>query len=868
MAYSLFVNTLQVDFASVFAMEYTGMILMFKYLEDTGLRGFLEGTTSVFENAVTEFFVNAKVIAETIVSTVCNCKLVVTEDIFFATFKLPIEGITDLADIPKETIVEMLHRFSATDEPFKTSSKKIEKNFEYRMLHDIVSKFLCAKSGSFDTVTCEKFEFMFAISTGISVNWGRILFQRLLSVVQNPKKQSQGYTVPISILMETLVNDDLGASIKIHPQKRTEDTASNIEVSRPHQIEPAVTEYLAAKKKGVDKPTKRKATGEGQKKKKRKAAAMAKQIIEMPSVEIGRQVAPTNFDSEESSEPDSCPLVARRCKRKQADESSDLESTISFPIKNFAKRRRTQRQHTQMGWTGANIASQPDPIPVTPTKEECLSGQDNFMIGSEEPDRMDFDQNKQGGDDDWFKENMEFDSQMEHEGQKDTEVIAVVNKPIPFEEHYRLVLSSTWSTLLEWGETEEVSELFERRSLILYKLFEIEVEKVYHEHLANFKHDAPSMNHDYLCIRHLHKELKGSFAPVDIREINSATHFLPKIDPASKGKEILESYAFPNLVEFHCLLVLNSAYEDVSNKMSEYDKWAHFRTEVRLNTVTSMSSIAKLAKIEDQFMFLDETELVSDLLERRMLVLYKLYEIEKRALRLQAGLPLLVPESSIAGSTQDDLLMITCTMGRITSTLGTTPAQEQKRNRLRNRSRGFLPLSIGLKRKNNQLRRTKKLRGLSNRLKSRFRRLFVLNNEDRQGPSPSGLQIVRYTAHSEEHNSSDNEEDFAQSGPQPVDFPDPKLILILLKSSSLKDLLSSLGSNIDRIGVDTYITKHTTLQFWKQLENTYTGWRLVSFVIFPIANRTLQVAEMVDCLKEIRDDKKEEGPSSKKRRLL
>ncbi|KZV37722.1 hypothetical protein F511_16262 [Dorcoceras hygrometricum] len=233
---------------------------------------FLDGTTSVFENAVTEFFVNAKVIAGTIVSTVCSRKLVVTDDTFSATFKLPIAGITGLADISKETIVETCHSW-------------------------LLRYF-----------TCEKFEFMAAISTGISVNWGIILFQRFLSMVQNPKKQSQGYTVLIT-LMETLVKADLGASIKMHPQnvltsksvqtyikknqdiapegetsKRTKDTASNTEVSRPQQVELAVTESLAAKEKGVNKPTKRKATGEGQKKKKtQKAAGMAKQRIEKPS---------------------------------------------------------------------------------------------------------------------------------------------------------------------------------------------------------------------------------------------------------------------------------------------------------------------------------------------------------------------------------------------------------------------------------------------------------------------------------------------------------------------------------------------------------------------------------------------------------
>ncbi|KZV14178.1 hypothetical protein F511_14625 [Dorcoceras hygrometricum] len=38
MASSLFVNTLQVDFESVFSIEHTGMSRMFKSMEDTGLK--------------------------------------------------------------------------------------------------------------------------------------------------------------------------------------------------------------------------------------------------------------------------------------------------------------------------------------------------------------------------------------------------------------------------------------------------------------------------------------------------------------------------------------------------------------------------------------------------------------------------------------------------------------------------------------------------------------------------------------------------------------------------------------------------------------------------------------------------------------
>ncbi|KZV26596.1 hypothetical protein F511_34992 [Dorcoceras hygrometricum] len=141
-------------------MEHIGMTRIFESLEDTGLKGFLEGTTSVFENVVTEFFVNAKVIAGTIVSSVCNRKLVITEDVFSTTFRLPTEGMTGFLDIPKDTVMEMHSRISATDVPFKTTRKKREMKVEYHLLHDIIAKSLCAKAGSFDTVTSEKFELM------------------------------------------------------------------------------------------------------------------------------------------------------------------------------------------------------------------------------------------------------------------------------------------------------------------------------------------------------------------------------------------------------------------------------------------------------------------------------------------------------------------------------------------------------------------------------------------------------------------------------------------------------------------------------------------------------------------------------------
>ncbi|KZV29236.1 pentatricopeptide repeat 5 [Dorcoceras hygrometricum] len=73
--------------------------------------------------------------------------------------------------------------------------------------------------------------------------------------------------------------------------------------------------------------------------------------------------------------------------------------------------------------------------------------------------------------------------------------------------------------------------------------------------------------------------------------INWATHFLPKIDLAAKGKEVMEEFARPNPVEEHCLLVIQSAWEVMSSKMSSFDEWARFRTKVRLNSIKSMTLI-------------------------------------------------------------------------------------------------------------------------------------------------------------------------------------------------------------------------------------------------------------------------------------
>ncbi|KZV36560.1 hypothetical protein F511_23589 [Dorcoceras hygrometricum] len=174
-------------------MKHDGMKKMFKSLEDTWLKGFLEAFDLVYEGDVIEFFVNVKVIVGTIVSSMGNRKMALTKDVFTEVFGLSTEGLTTFMDITKESVVEMRSLFSGSDEPFRAPNKKKGMKMEFRLLHDIVAKALCTKAGSFDVV--------------------------LLSMVNNSKRQSQGFAVQVSVLLEKLVKTDLGDSVNLHPQK-------------------------------------------------------------------------------------------------------------------------------------------------------------------------------------------------------------------------------------------------------------------------------------------------------------------------------------------------------------------------------------------------------------------------------------------------------------------------------------------------------------------------------------------------------------------------------------------------------------------------------------------------------------------------
>ncbi|KZV32449.1 hypothetical protein F511_15707 [Dorcoceras hygrometricum] len=214
---SFTVSALQVNFESVLSMDNAGMVKMFKSLEESGFRGFLV-SGSVFEGALTELFANTSIIAGTIVSIVAKRRMVITKDVLRSVSSSN-RRIVSFLGLPAKTVADMKVFFSAIDVPFRPLSKKKDMKVEYRLLHDIVAKSLSAKAGSFDVVTTEKFEMMVVISAGMKIDWGHILFQTLVAIVYMSGKQSQGYAVQLSLLLEKLVKTDLGESVALNPLK-------------------------------------------------------------------------------------------------------------------------------------------------------------------------------------------------------------------------------------------------------------------------------------------------------------------------------------------------------------------------------------------------------------------------------------------------------------------------------------------------------------------------------------------------------------------------------------------------------------------------------------------------------------------------
>ncbi|KZV43341.1 hypothetical protein F511_29166 [Dorcoceras hygrometricum] len=216
---SLFINTLQVCFESVLAMDNAGMVAMFESLVDTGLKGFLGCPTVIHEAALLEFFANGSVRDGLVVSTVNGVTVKISEQLFAETFELPVEGLIDLSEIPKDLVFDARSIVSLSGEPVSMSGKKKEMAIEFRLLCDILAKTISVKAESFDAITQEKFLMMAAITFSIRINWNRLLFNIFKDMVTPGSRQAKGYAIQISLLLENVPNLELGESSEFPSSK-------------------------------------------------------------------------------------------------------------------------------------------------------------------------------------------------------------------------------------------------------------------------------------------------------------------------------------------------------------------------------------------------------------------------------------------------------------------------------------------------------------------------------------------------------------------------------------------------------------------------------------------------------------------------
>ncbi|KZV19889.1 dystroglycan-like [Dorcoceras hygrometricum] len=219
MASSLYSNAQHVDFDSVLAMDDPGMVSMFEALEASGLRGFLGCPAVVYEDALVDFFENASVRNGVVFSTVGGQIVKISEELFAESFELPVEGLGDLSEMPKDAIFDARSIVSLYGEQINLSGRKNQMKMPYRLLCDIVAKAISVKAGSFNAITVEKFSLMTAVVCGVKMNWAKFLFGILKKMVAVKTKQAKGFAIQISLLLEIFPDVELGEASEFPASK-------------------------------------------------------------------------------------------------------------------------------------------------------------------------------------------------------------------------------------------------------------------------------------------------------------------------------------------------------------------------------------------------------------------------------------------------------------------------------------------------------------------------------------------------------------------------------------------------------------------------------------------------------------------------
>ncbi|KZV22934.1 zinc finger CCCH domain-containing protein 1 [Dorcoceras hygrometricum] len=303
--------------------------------------------------------------------------------------------------------------------------------------------------------------------------------------------------------------------------------------------------------------------------------------------------------------------------------------------------------------------------------------------------------------------------------------------------------------------------------------------------------------------------------------------------------------------------------EYVSSKMAEYDEWAHFRTEVRLNTITSMTPITNLAKIENELMPWAETELVSELLKWRMLVLYKMYEVELKK-KVDEHRPNFDPARPSENNDHMCIRFLYHDLKKI--------AHEEEQ-----------PASEAEETARNEQQAQEQIEEIS-RIVQNVEETMAMNYQEYQAQEEEH-QVQTDEQQAQEVQPAHEVERQAQAGSShssPTDFD------AALELKSVKKVVESLDSKVDMVwDTQTYMNHDSDIlrrAIYRKIDEVVTSMNtsqtaLETSVVRQFTEHKLYIssdldfvkmhlAELVNHFNEVSDSKKGKAKSSKKRRLL
>ncbi|KZV46248.1 hypothetical protein F511_08691 [Dorcoceras hygrometricum] len=257
MASAFITYSYQINFESVLMIhDHEGMLNMFKALEDSGLRRFLDYESMLYETKLGHFFDTALIQDEDITCVISSKAVSISPTMFAKVFDLPTEGIKNFSEVPKDKVYDARSLFSQKGVQIDVHGKKKYMKHEFRLLNDILAKAITVKASSFDSITVERFQMMTAIQYGLKVNWGKVLFNVLKDMVDRSQKKAKGFAAQIGVLLKGVPAITMGDGVPFPSAKilsmRTVHTyiVTNTTIdARTESEEPGMAKTPKAKKK-------------------------------------------------------------------------------------------------------------------------------------------------------------------------------------------------------------------------------------------------------------------------------------------------------------------------------------------------------------------------------------------------------------------------------------------------------------------------------------------------------------------------------------------------------------------------------------------------------------------------------------------